>query len=60
LPKKVSILIVPDSVLSDFHSDAFPVGILIREGVVLSNAVLSSDGAERLLVNASAETAGAH
>ena len=59
LPKKVSILIVPDSVLSDFHSDAFPVGILIRKGVVLSNTVLSSDGAERLLVNASAETAGA-
>jgi hypothetical protein len=60
LPKKVSILIVPDSVLSDFHSDAFPIGILIRKGVVLSNIVLSGDGAERLLVNASSETAGAH
>jgi hypothetical protein len=60
LPKKVSILIVPDPVLSDFHSDVFPVGILIRDGMVLSNTVLSSEGAERLLVNASAETAGAH
>jgi len=27
---------------------------------VLSNIVLSGDGAERLLVNASSETAGAH
>ena len=60
LPKKVSILIVPDSVLSDFHSDVFPVGILIRDDTVLSNMVLSSEGAERLLVNTFAEHAGAH
>jgi len=59
LPKKVSILIVPDSVLSEFHSDVFPAGVLIRDGTVLLNVVLSSEGAERLLVNASAENAGA-
>jgi hypothetical protein len=59
LPKTVSILIVPDSALSEFHSDVFPVGILIRDGTVLSNAVLSSEGAERLLVNAFVENTGA-
>jgi hypothetical protein len=57
LPKKVSILIVPDSVLGAFHSDAFPVGILIRDGRVVSDSVLSSEGAERLLVNALADNA---
>lgn len=51
---------MPDSVLSDFHSDVFPVGILIRDDTVLSNMVLSSEGAERLLVNTFAEHAGAH
>jgi hypothetical protein len=45
MPKKVSIIIVPDSVLSEFHSDVF-------------NSVLSSEGAERLLVNALAHDAG--
>lgn len=59
MPKKVPILIVPDSVLSDFHSDTFPAGILIRDGTVLSNAVLSSEGAERLLVGALAGNARA-
>jgi hypothetical protein len=51
LPKNVSILIVPDTVLSEFHSDVFPAGILIRDGTVLSNLVLTGEGAERLLVN---------
>jgi hypothetical protein len=59
LPKTVSILIVPDSALSEFHSDVFPVGILLRGGTVLSNALLSSEGAERLLVNAFVENTGA-
>lgn len=58
MPQKVSILIVPDSVLSDFHSDVFPIGILIRNRTVLSNLVLSSQGAERLLINALAHEAG--
>jgi hypothetical protein len=60
LPKKVSILIVPDSVLSGFHSDVFPVGILIRDGTVVSNLALSGQGAERLLVNAFSEPTGTH
>jgi len=60
LPKKVSMLIVPDSVLSEFHSDVFPGGILIRDGTVLSNIVFSSEGAERLLVNAFAENDDMH
>ena len=60
LPKKVSILIVPDSVLSEFHSDIFPIGIVIRDGIVFSNTVLSSEGAERLLVAPFAQNAGTH
>ena len=60
LPNNVSILIVPDSVLSEFHSDVFPAGILVRNGTVLANGVISSEGAERLLVNAFAEDMGAH
>jgi pimeloyl-ACP methyl ester carboxylesterase len=59
LPKAVSILIVPDSVLSAFHSDGFPGGIFIRDGVVMSNGALSSEGAERLLVNTLAEDVSA-
>jgi hypothetical protein len=51
LPPKVSILVVPDSVLAEFHSDVFPIGILIRNGIVLSNTVLSSQGAVRLVVD---------
>ena len=58
--KKVSILIVPDSVLSDFHSDVFPAGIVIRDGTVLFNSVLSSEGTERLLVNSFSESGSAH
>lgn len=59
LPKNVSILIVPDSVLIEFHCDVFPEGIVVRDGTVLSDIALSSEGAERLLVNAVAENAGA-
>jgi len=58
LPRNISILIVPDSVLSGFHSDVFPAGILIRNGTVLTNSALSSEGAERLLVNAADDSAG--
>ncbi|MGB8029291.1 MAG: hypothetical protein WCF30_06455 [Terracidiphilus sp.] len=60
LPKTVSILIVPDSVLGEFHSDVFPAGILMRDGIVSSNMVLSSEGAERLLTDFFIENAGAH
>jgi hypothetical protein len=58
-PKSVSILIVPDGVLRDFHSDVFPAGILVRDGVVVSNLLLSGEGAERLVVNALAGNGGA-
>lgn len=52
-PRKVSILVVPDSVLSEFHSDVFPGAILIRNGTVLSNLSLIGEGGERLVANAS-------
>lgn len=52
LPKSVSIMVVPDAVLAEFHGDVFPAGILVRNGTVLANLVLSGEGAERLLVNA--------
>jgi hypothetical protein len=54
MARKVSILIVPDSVLMEFHSDVFPAGILIHDGTVLANTVLSSEGSERLLMAGSA------
>lgn len=60
LPKKVSILIVPDSVLSEFHSDAFPAGIVIHDGTVLWNMALTGEGAVRFLTNTLAEGTGAH
>jgi hypothetical protein len=50
LPRTVSILIVPDTVLSGFHCDAFPAGILIRDGLVEANLPLNGRGAQRLLV----------
>ena len=55
MAKKVSILIVPGSVLSEFHDDVFPAGILMRDGTVFFNIVVSSVGAERILVIAFAE-----
>ena len=58
LPPKVSILVVPDSVLAEFHSDVFPIGILIRNDIVLSNTVLSSQGAVRLVVDELGQDAG--
>jgi hypothetical protein len=59
MPKNVSILVVPDVVLSEFHSDVFPIGIFIRDGTVLINSVLSSEGAEKLLVNSLSESGSA-
>jgi hypothetical protein len=49
LPTHVTLLVVPDAMLSAFHADSFPAGILIRNGTVLSNSVISSHGAERCL-----------
>lgn len=53
LPPRVYMLIVPNTELVDFHIDSFPVGIVIRSGVVRSNSVISSAGAERMLLRAS-------
>jgi len=49
LPPQISMIVVPDSTLQAFHAESFPAGIAIREGMVRSNSVLSSRGAERLL-----------
>lgn len=52
LPSHVTLLIVPDSELSVFHADSFPAGIVIRDGIVRSNSVLSTGGSERMLLDA--------
>jgi hypothetical protein len=52
LPPHVSILIVPDAELRVFHADSFPAAIVIRDGAVRSNSVLSSRGAERMVLRA--------
>ena len=51
LPAKVHMVIVPNAELSVFHIDSFPAGIGIREGTVRWNGVLSSQGAERMLLS---------
>jgi hypothetical protein len=60
LPRGVLILIVPNAELASFHCDAFPAGVLMRNGLVVSNSVLSNHGAERLLVNALSESGEKH
>jgi hypothetical protein len=57
LPPQISMFVVPDSTLRTFHADSFPAGIAIRDGKVLSNAVLSSKGAQRLLLQSVTNTA---
>jgi hypothetical protein len=52
LPPHFSMLIVPDSELRAFSADSFPGGIVIRDGIVRWNSVISSQGAERMLVHA--------
>ena len=50
LPANVHMVIVPNAELSVFHVDSFPAGIVIREGTLLWNGVLSGQGAERMLL----------
>jgi hypothetical protein len=57
LPPQISMIVVPDSTLRAFHSDSFPAGIAIRDGKVRSNGVLSSKGAQRLLLQSVTKTA---
>jgi hypothetical protein len=59
LPPQISMIVVPDSTLRAFHADSFPAGIAIRDGVVRSNGVLSSKGAQRLLFRSLTNTAEA-
>jgi hypothetical protein len=51
LPAHVHMVIVPNAELSLFHVDSFPAGIVIRGGTLLWNGVLSSQGAERMLLS---------
>jgi hypothetical protein len=48
LPTQISILVVPDAVLQQFHADAFPAAIIVRDGVVQANLPLDGDAAKRL------------
>jgi hypothetical protein len=51
LPGNVRMVIVPDVDLTSFHADSFPAGIVIREGILVWNGVLSGQGAERMLAS---------
>ncbi len=51
LPANVHMVVVPNAELSIFHVDSFPAGIVIREGTVLWNGVLSSQGAGHMLLS---------
>ena len=52
LSPKVTMLMVPDTELSAFHVDQYPVGIAIHNGIVLSNVVLADDGSIRMALHA--------
>jgi hypothetical protein len=48
LPPQVVPLIVPDSELQAFHIDQYPAAIVIDNGKVVSNIVLSDEGSVRM------------
>lgn len=50
LPPHVRLMVVPDMELQRLQIDAYPAGVLLRNGVLLANSVLDSEGAERLLL----------
>ena len=50
LPAHTSLLIVADTELRLFHDDAFPAGIVLREGHVAAAAPLTGAAAVRLLL----------
>ena len=60
LPANVHMVIVPNAELSVFHVDSFPAGIVIREGTLRWNGVLSSQGAERMLFSTVSDRAFVH
>jgi hypothetical protein len=60
LPANVHMVIVPNAELSVFHVDSYPGGIVIREGTLLWNGVLSSPGAEHMLLSTLSDRAFVH
>jgi hypothetical protein len=52
LPPTVSVLGYLIAELDLFHAESFTAGMVIRDGIVRSNAVLSTQGSERLLLGA--------
>jgi hypothetical protein len=60
LPANVHMVVLPNAELSLFHVDSFPAGIGIREGTVRWNGVLSSQGAERMLLSTVSDRPSAH
>lgn len=50
LPAHVSILVVPDKVLQQFHADDFPAAIVIRDGIVRANLPLVGDAGKRMTI----------
>jgi hypothetical protein len=50
LPAQISILVVSDAVLQQFHADAFPAAIIVRDGIVQANLPLDGDAAKRLSI----------
>jgi hypothetical protein len=43
-------MVVPDMELQRLQIDAYPAGLVLRNGIVVSNSVLDSEGAERLML----------
>jgi hypothetical protein len=60
LPANVHMIIVPNTELNVFHVDSFPAGIVVRDGTVHWNGVLSSRGAERMLLSTLSQTSVNH
>jgi hypothetical protein len=63
LPTQISILVVPDAVLQQFHADTFPTAIVVRDGIIQANLPLDGDAAKRLSIFALgpiAPQAGSH
>ena len=52
-PKNVQFVLVPDAVINSFHVDTYPTGVLIKDGIVRANTVLTGEGDVRVLLNAS-------
>jgi hypothetical protein len=50
LPPHVRLMVVPDMELQRLQIDAYPAGLVLRNGIVVSNSVLDSEGAERLML----------